>query len=191
MCILSSAFYFLTYYEHIFPSHYLSLYYIKVLFERSLSSTKWKLHIDPRHKLSLSCILVCLFPFNVHIIHHYCEAYSFFFLFLESYYFLLGSLCTKSDATENVSLPEAKTLKIECPLQSWLTLLCEWWLRKCWGEKSLPRTTMNVNESLSQRQTDILCNFLWMVIGAIKLIVRPKRLLLFENRRAKILSHNQ
>ena len=52
-------------------------------------------------------------------------------------------------------------------------------------------TTMNADDSLSERQSYCVIFFVLMVIGAIKLTVRPKRLLLLENKTAEILVHNQ
>lgn len=130
--------------------------------------------------------------------NHPSPSWGLLFLFLESYYFLLSSLCTmnipnkKSDAMKRVSPVTAKTLKTKRCLRSWFALLCEWWLQKRWKKVHAQyRKKMKMIPFTKERQTYCVIFFVLMVIGAIKLLVRSRRLVLFKNRVAQILVHNQ
>lgn len=85
------------------------------------------------------------------------------------------------------SLAEPKSLKLKCPLHSWFTLLSKWW-KKVYARY---HNEMQMIPFMLGRQIHCIIFFVLMVIGAIKLIVRPKTPLLFENRIAQILVYYQ
>ena len=139
---------------------------------------------------------LCPLFLDVHTIHHHHEVYTFF-LFLESYYFLLGSLCTVNVHMIKVMLAKCfpsrnKDMEIKCPLHSWSSLLCEKWLWKYWKKSMLHATVLCKWFPLwkTDRLTVWFSLFWWSSVP-MKLIVRHKRPLLFENRIAKIFVHNQ
>lgn len=89
---------------------------------------------------------------------------------------------------KSVSLVEAKTLKKKCPLHSRFAFLCKQWRRKCWKEVCAQyHSEMQMIPLRKGRQTYCVIFIVLMVTGAIKLIVRHKSALLFENGRAKSL----
>lgn len=98
----------------------------------------------------------------------------------------------ESDDMKSLSPVEGKTLKIKCPLHSWFSSCVndgygsvgkKVYVQYCNKMQMIPFT--------KERQTYCIIFSVLMVIGAIKLIVRPKRTLLFKNKIAKILVHNQ
>lgn len=145
------------------------------------------------HKFLLSYVFVFLLIFSMHIIHHhYGRTPSFSFKKAIIFYTWLTwySRCSnnKSDAMKSVSLVEAKTLKIKCPLHSRLALLCKQWRQKCWKKVyAQDHSEMQMIPLRKGRQTYCVIFIVLMVTGAIKLIVRHKSAMLFENGRAKSL----
>lgn len=165
---------------------------------KHFKTAKWRLPVD-RCLLNVFRLLPPGVPLPFPGAHHSSPSLGSLFPSLSGKllfpaWFLLHCMCLKhrSDSMESASTMEAKITKIEWPPHSWFTLLCEWCLRSV-GEQgcALYHNEMEMIPFIKERQTDCVIFFVLMALGAIKLMVRPNRPLLFENRIAKIFAHNQ